>query len=123
MSTPGSTPGNTSGSTPGYPPARRIDLVERLPEANPTFDVADPYRWLEDPASTESVAWIQAQDEFATAEVHALPGRAALRTRLTELLAAGVVTSPAWRGERRFFMRRTAEQEHAVLVTVDPGGT
>src|SRR5262249_28649786 len=26
-------------------------------------------------------------------------------------------------GERRFFMRRTADQEHAVLLTVDPDGT
>ncbi len=38
-------------------------------------------------------------------------------------MAAGVVTAPAWRGERQFFMRRTADQEHAVLVTVDPDGT
>ena len=33
---------------PSYPIARRLELVERLPESAPTFDVADPYRWLED---------------------------------------------------------------------------
>ena len=34
-----------------------------------------------------------------------------------------MVGAPVWRGERQFFMRRTAEQEHAVLLTVDPDGT
>ena len=103
-----------------YPPARRLDLVERLPEHDPRFDVADPYRWLEDPASPESIGWLQAQDGFATHEL-ANPGREHLRARLTELLAAGVVTAPAWRHGRQFFMRRAADQEHAVLITVDFG--
>ena len=50
-------------------------------------------------------------------------GQDGLRTRIGELLGAGVVSAPIWRGERQFFMRRTAEQEHAVLLTVDPDGT
>ena len=52
-----------------------------------------------------------------------MPGREHLRTRVTELLGAGTVSAPSWRGDRQFFMRRTAEQEHAVLLTVDPDGT
>lgn len=104
-----------------YPAARRVDLVERLPEQDPRFEVADPYRWLEDAASAESAAWLQAQDALADAEL-ANPGRDQLRSRLTELLAAGVVTAPAWRRGRQFFMRRSAAQEHAVLLTVDPDG-
>ncbi|MGH8889173.1 MAG: prolyl oligopeptidase family serine peptidase [Acidothermaceae bacterium] len=107
---------------PRYPAARRLDLVERLPEGQPTFDVADPYRWLEDATSTESVAWLEAQDAIAATKLAALAGRDQLRARLAELLAAGIVTAPAWRRDRQFFMRRTAAQEHAVLVTVDPDG-
>jgi prolyl oligopeptidase len=34
-----------------------------------------------------------------------------------------MIDTPVWRGQRRFFMRRTAEQEHAVLRTIDPDGT
>ena len=108
---------------PTYPAAHRLDLVEKLPAAMPTFDVADPYRWLEDPATPESAAWLEAADALATAHLDGLPGRPELRTRLTELLAAGVVTAPAWREGRQFFMRRTADQEHAVLVTIDADGT
>jgi prolyl oligopeptidase len=108
---------------PTYPAARRLDLRELLPVAAPTFDVADPYRWLEDPATSESLKWLEEEDSLATAHLSALAGRLELRSRLTSLMAAGVVTAPAWRGQRQFFMRRTADQEHAVLVTVDPDGT
>jgi prolyl oligopeptidase len=112
----------TEPHEPRYPEARRLDLVERLPLTAPTFDVADPYRWLEDPATDESMTWLHAQDALATSHLDSLPGRPELRARLTALLAAGVVTAPAWRGQRQFFMRRTAEQEHAVLVTIGADG-
>jgi prolyl oligopeptidase len=107
---------------PTYPAARRLDLHELLPVAAPTFDVPDPYRWLEDPATPESVSWLEGQDALASDQLSALAGRAELRARLTALMAAGVVTAPAWRGQRQFFMRRTADQEHAVLITVDHNG-
>ena len=51
------------------------------------------------------------------------PAATGWRSGSDELLGAGTVGTPAWRGDRQFFMRRTAEQEHAVLLTVDPDGT
>jgi prolyl oligopeptidase len=85
--------------------------------------VADPYRWLEDADSPRTRAWSQVQDQVYERAHDTWPGRNRLRARLTELLDAGVVTPPVWRGERQYFMRRTAKQEHAVLLTVDPDGT
>jgi prolyl oligopeptidase len=110
-------------SAPIYPPARRLDLVEQLPTSQPSIAVADPYRWLEDVASAESQSWLEAQDQLAQDQLGALGRRGAFHARLTALLAAGMVSSPAWRGERRFFLRRSADQEHAVLLTTDPDGT
>jgi prolyl oligopeptidase len=110
-------------SAPNYPPARRDDLIEKLPASQPTLDVADPYRWLEDAGSPETKEWLDAQDQLAAEQLADLDRRPLFHDRLTALLAAGVVSSPAWRGDRRFFMRRSAEQEHAVLLTVDPDGT
>jgi prolyl oligopeptidase len=104
---------------PPYPDAPRLDLVEDLHG----HQVADPYRWLEDAAAEETEAWSRAQDELYAAARATWAGADALRERLVELLGAGVVTAPNWRGGRQFFMRRTAEQEHAVLVTVDPDPT
>jgi prolyl oligopeptidase len=104
---------------PAYPEARRSDDADTLHG----ILVRDPYRWLEDPDSPETVAWSLAQDALLQAETGGLPGRDRLAERVGELLGAGTVGTPAWRGDRQFFMRRTAEQEHAVLLTVDPDGT
>jgi prolyl oligopeptidase len=104
---------------PAYPEARRSDDADTLHG----ILVRDPYRWLEDPDSPETAAWSVAQDALLQAETGGLPGRERLVERVGQLLGAGTVGTPAWRGDRQFFMRRTAEQEHAVLLTVDPDGT
>ena len=103
---------------PAYPDARRDDTVEQL-HGKP---VSDPYRWLEDAKAPETQQWSTAQDELFEQSTAQLPGRDRLQQRLTELLGAGVVSAPSWRGQRQFFLRRTAEQEHAVLLTVDADG-
>jgi prolyl oligopeptidase len=106
-------------SRPPYPAAQRQDIVEDLHGHR----VTDPYRWLEDPQSDDTKKWLAAQDELFHQSVDDLPGRERLRARITELLGSGSIGAPVWRGERRFFTRRTAEQEHAVLYTVDADGT
>jgi prolyl oligopeptidase len=105
-------------SRPQYPSAHRQDIVEEIHGHR----VADPYRWLEDPNADDTKKWLTAQDELFHREVDGLPGRDRLRTRVRELLGSGSVGAPTWRGERRFFMRRTGEQEHAVLYIVEGGG-
>jgi prolyl oligopeptidase len=106
-------------TSPAYPEARRSDDEDVL-HGTP---VPDPYRWLEDDTAPETVAWSEAQDALLAAHTADLPGRERLRARVAELLGAGMVGTPVWRGQRQFFLRRTAEQEHAVLHTVDPDGT
>jgi prolyl oligopeptidase len=102
-----------------YPPARRLDLVERLHG----FEVADPYRWLEDAASPETEAWSRAQDELLAGWLEGRPGREAFRGRLERLLGAGLVTVPVLRGELAFFERRRGDQQHPVLLVREPDGT
>ncbi|HZL02050.1 MAG TPA: prolyl oligopeptidase family serine peptidase [Cellulomonas sp.] len=108
---------------PAYPTARRLDLVEDLHGHR----VADPYRWLEDPSSPETEAWSDAQDAvWAAYRAQAVPAGAmsqtALTARLQALLGAGFVSAPAWRGNRQFVSRRSGDQEHAVVVVVEPDG-
>jgi prolyl oligopeptidase len=108
-----------------YPAARRLDLVEDL-HGRP---VADPYRWLEDAAADETEAWSTAQDALYAAHRERLAAgplaegplsTGPLTERLAALLGAGFVGAPAWRGDRRFFARRTGDQEHAVVVVAEP---
>ena len=103
---------------PPYPDAPRQDLAETIHG----HEVADPYRWLEDPDSEQTKAWLAAQVELYASYLASLPGREQLTERLSELLAAGEVGPPVWRGERQFFTRREPGQEHAVLYTVSPAG-
>jgi prolyl oligopeptidase len=118
----------------GYPDAPRQDICEVLHGHR----VADPYRWLEDADSDQARAWLTAQDELYARERATLPGRERLAARLAELLGAGTVSPPAWRGDRQFYVRRAGGQEHAVLYTaagdeperalidpmaIDPSGT
>jgi prolyl oligopeptidase len=103
-----------------YPHAERLDLVEDLHGHR----VADPYRWLEDADDPRTKEWSAAQDElFARHRDGFGQVRERFRNRLDGLTRAGSVSAPVWRGERRFFLRREPDQEHAVLYTVDPGGT
>jgi prolyl oligopeptidase len=104
-------------TAPAYPPARRADLVEQV-AGHP---VADPYRWLEDPDSQESRAWLSAQDLLLDEHMADLPLRPALASRLAELNATGHISAPTWRGERSLFLRREPGQEHAALITSAPG--
>jgi len=101
---------------PGLAP--RLEVVDQLGDVR----VPDPYRWLEDTSDQRTQAWSAAQDELFVDHRAGWPTHTRFHSRLSDLLAAGMVSAPIWRGDRRFFMRRTAEQEHAVLLTVDPDG-
>lgn len=100
-----------------YPPAERQPVVDRLHG----HAVPDPYRWLEDPASPRTRTWLAAQDELWRGHAAELPGRDDWHARVAELTGAGTVSSPLWRGERHFLLRRTAAQEHPVLYVSAPG--
>jgi prolyl oligopeptidase len=100
-----------------YPAAPRLDVTDIIHgEA-----VEDPYRWLEDADSQQTRDWLRAQDELYAGYAAGLAGRDRLAARLTELLRAGEVSPPVWRGSRQFYTRREPDQEHAVLYTAAPG--
>ncbi len=101
-----------------YPGTLRLDLVEELHG----HSVADPYRWLEDPADPRTARWSAAQDELTATRLAALPGREVLAQRLRALLGAGSISVPLWRAGRRFQVRREPGQEHAVVLVTEPDG-
>src|SRR2546428_374295 len=94
-----------------YPRTRRSEAKETLHGV----EVPDPYRWLEDARSPEVQEWMRAQDSLARAYLSKLPGRDALATRLRELFYIDSQGAPRRRGNRRFFMRRGASQEKAIV--------
>ena len=65
--------------------------------------VADPYRWLEDPDSEETRRWVKAEQALSTSYLETLPERAAIRARLGALWNYEKVGVPVQEGGRLFY--------------------
>jgi prolyl oligopeptidase len=101
-----------TASTAKCPPAARIDAAK---DTYGSTVVADPYRWLEDQASSETRAWIEDQQRCTDSALSKLPGRDGIGKRLTELLHTDSYETPVERGGRYFFRKRLAGQELFLL--------
>ena len=94
-----------------YPDARQAEVVD-------TFygtEVPDPYRWLEEPDSPETRAWVDAQVALTTAHLDAIDGRGAIRERVTELWNVERYGTPWTRGDNTFYFHNNGLQPHSVL--------
>src|SRR5690242_3591583 len=80
-------------------PARRGDVVDDYHGVK----VADPYRWLEDPDSPETRAWVEAENAATFAYLAEIPARADLKARLTKLWDYEKFGVPFHEGDRYFY--------------------
>lgn len=64
-----------------YPKPQRGDQVDDYHGVK----VADPYRWMEDTESADMKAWIEAENKITFGYLNAIPQRAKIKDRLTEL--------------------------------------
>ncbi len=81
--------------------------------------VPDPYRWLEDVDSPETLDWIQRQNELTFGFLEQIPAREQLRKRLTQLWDYPKAQAPIKRGGRYFQFRNTGLQNQDVLFVLD----
>ncbi|HEU4743223.1 MAG TPA: prolyl oligopeptidase family serine peptidase [Meiothermus sp.] len=94
-----------------YPSTATLDHVDDLHGRK----IPDPYRWLEDPNSPQTRAWIEAQNAVTFGFLQQIPARERLRERLTELWDYPRATPPFKRGGRYFSFRNSGLQNHNVL--------
>ncbi len=95
--------------------ARRDDVIE---DYNGT-KVADPYRWLENPASADTLAWVETQNAITSQYISAIPARAKIQARMTALWDYPKYSVPVKRGDRYFFHKNTGLQDQSVLYRQD----
>jgi prolyl oligopeptidase len=100
-----------SATTFKYPQARLTDQVDDYHGTQ----VADPYRWLENPDSPETRAWIEAENEITFQYLEQIPARDKLQRRLTELWDFEKYGVPTARGGRYLFSKNDGLQNQSVL--------
>jgi prolyl oligopeptidase len=83
--------------------------------------VEDPYRWLENSADPEVVAWIAAQRAHTRKILDSWPGREALRRRVEELTINGSAAygSLQTAGGKLFAIKRQPPLEQTRLIALD----
>ncbi len=94
-----------------YQETKKTDQVDRYHQTS----VSDPYRWLEDDNSEETLAWVKAQNTVTFQYLEALAQREPLRARLTELWNYPRYGTPFGKGGRYFFFKNDGLQNQSVL--------
>lgn len=95
-----------------YPPIARRDTVADNYHGTP---VADPYRWLEDPTSSETLAWVEGQNEVSSAYFASIPARAQIQARLTALWNYPKYSVPVKKGETYVYSKNDGLQNQSVI--------
>ncbi|MCU0567976.1 MAG: prolyl oligopeptidase family serine peptidase [Oculatellaceae cyanobacterium Prado106] len=97
-----------------YPTTAKVQQVDTYHGTS----VADPYRWLEDPNSEETQAWVESQNQVTFDYLSQIPLRETLRQRITQLWDYEKYGSPFKRGDRYFYYKNDGLQNQSVLYTL-----
>ncbi len=82
--------------------------------------VVDPYRWLENIADPEVVAWMKAQNDYTREQLARIPGRDQLLERIKSLDNAGVAVADLQVfGGRYFYLRTDPGSDNRKLCVRD----
>lgn len=108
---------DTNSTKLNYPETRRVDQVDEFFGVK----VADPYRWLETDLreSPEVAAWMKKQNELTRKYLDAIPQRAAIVKRLTELQNYERYSAPVRKGNKYFYVKNNGLQNQYVLYVAD----
>jgi prolyl oligopeptidase len=94
-----------------YPKARKSDHVDDYRGVK----IADPYRWLEDPDSAETRAWVEAQNKVTFDYLNQIPERAKIKDRITELWNYEKYGTPWREGGKYFYSKNDGLQNQNVI--------
>ena len=110
-----STSSSSTSSSTGLPRAEPRPVEEDFHGTK----VVDRYRWLEDGDNPATEKWVAEEMSYTRGVLDPLPGRDAIRKRLTELLSIGSIGVPQIAGRFYFYTRREGMQNQPVLYVRD----
>ena len=94
-----------------YPTTRKVDHVDTYHGVK----VEDPYRWLEDDNSAETLAWVEAQNKVTFSYLEGIPYRRAMSARLRALNDYERYSAPSRKAQYVFFRKNDGLQDQSVL--------
>ena len=98
-----------------YPPSHKSDVVENYHGTA----APDPYRWLENPADPDTVAWVAAQNELTQNIMAELPVHQQFQERLTALWNYPKSSVPRRKAGRYFVQKNDGLQNQSILYQQD----
>lgn len=104
----------SSSQSFAYPSSRQSDQVDDYHGTK----VADPYRWLEDPDSEETKAWVDAQNKVTFGYLTEIGAREQIKQRLTQLWNYEKYGIPFKQGNHYFYFKNDGLQNQNVLYTL-----
>ena len=94
---------------------RDEDVVETLHGQR----IPDPYRWLEDPDSAETAAWVTAQNEVTEAHLRSLPARDWFAKRVDDTMHRPTSNTPLVRSGRYIVARHDGRHDQPTWYVAD----
>lgn len=94
-----------------YPQTAKGDVVDSYFEQK----IADPYRWLEDDRSSETEAWVKAQNNVTFSYLEQIPYREQIKQKLAASWNYEKVTAPFKEGKYTYFYKNDGLQNQYVL--------
>ena len=85
--------------------------------------VSDPYRWLENDTSSETAAWVAAENKVTTDYLSRIPFRDKVLKRLTELSNYEKIGAPRKRHGKWYFYKNDGLQNQYVMYQADQLGS
>lgn len=98
-----------------YPVTARVHVADDYNGSK----VEDPYRWLENLDSQATRDWVAAQNKVSQPRLEAIPHRAWVKQRLTQLWNYERFDVPVKEGGRYFFLHNDGKQNQSVLFVAD----
>jgi prolyl oligopeptidase len=96
-----------------YPDARKAELVEDFHGIR----VPDPYHWMIDPDTPETLVWVNEQNQLTRSYLDGIPVRDTLEARLTQLWNYPRLEKPLRKyGRRYFYLKNDGLQEQSALM-------
>ena len=94
-----------------YPETMQGDVVDDYHGTK----VADPYRWLEDVDSPDTLAWVAAENQVTMEYLAGLPDRDTFKKRITELWNYPKISFPFREAGSLFYRKNTGLQQQSAF--------